>query len=123
MASRLARLLSSHAYSVVASVRSGEEAVTGSQWLRPDVVFLAAELDGDIDGGAAAEEISITTQSRIVFIEDEPGEVHFKPSPDTGFIRRTDDDQAVLTAADSLTERDRFSEFEASEWADEFMFA
>jgi DNA-binding NarL/FixJ family response regulator len=120
-ASRLAKVLTSHAYSVVASVCSGEEAVTGTQWLRPDLVFMGKDLEGDVDGVLAAEEIGLTTQSRILFIEDDEQPLPIKATSDTSFIRRSADDQTVLMAADSLTERDRFADLDASEWGAELM--
>ncbi len=120
-AARLAKVLTSHAYLVVASVCSGEEAVTGTQWLRPDLVFMGKDLDGEVDGDSAAEEIRLTTQSRILFIEDDDEPRRIDATSDTAFIRRSADDQTVLMAADTLTERDRYADLDASEWGAELM--
>jgi len=116
-------LLAAHGYVVLTMVRTGEEAVTGAQWLRPDLVVMGAELEGEVDAREAMEEISLTTQSKVLYIGDEPGPRAGDLGAGTGWLRRSADEQELLVAADTLTERDRFSEFEASEWAGEFMMA
>lgn len=115
--SRLSRLLTDNSYKVVASVRTGEEAVTGSQWLRPDLILLGLELDGEIDGIAAAEEISITTSTPIVILDDTGLDrwATLKAPEVSGFLARTADDATVLSVAGNLAHRSICS-LEGSEW-------
>lgn len=122
-ASRLAQLLVKNSYSVVASVSSGEEAVTGSQWLRPDLVFMGVDLEGDVDGLEAAEEISITTPTKIVFLGDSQlrHSLDRQRAPEAiGFVKSTADDETLLSMADALARREMHSPSEASEWGTTF---
>ena len=50
--------LESAGYSVVGHVISGEAAVAKSGELRPDVILMDIHLQGELDGIAAAEQIS-----------------------------------------------------------------
>lgn len=105
VASRLTNLLPEN-YAVVASVTSGEEAVTGSQWLRPDLVFMEGNLEGEVGGLEAAEEIAMTTPTKILFLGDSqfPSAFAHDRVPDgIAFLTHTADDQTVLSMADTLS--------------------
>ena len=114
---RLRRLMTDNGYAVVAAVKNGDEAVTGAKWLRPDLILLGLDLEGEIDGVAAAEEISITTSTPIMILD----EIGFnrralRKAPEVaGFLPRTADDRTVLTMAGSLAYRSICS-LEGSEW-------
>ena len=114
---RLSRLLTDNGYLVVAAVRAGEEAVTGAKWLRPDLILLGVELDGETDGVAAAEEISITTSTPIVILDDQGFNRRiFQKAPEvSGFLPRTADDTMVLAMAGKFAYQSICS-LDGSEW-------
>ena len=103
--SRLQHLLAEHGYSVVAAVTSGEEAVTGAQWLRPDVVLVGLNLEGELDGLMVAEEVGMTTQSRVVYLgESEDTEAFMRENRIEGFDYqgKPAENETILNVADRL---------------------
>lgn len=60
--------LESAGYSVVGHVISGEAAVAKAGELRPDVILMDIHLQGEIDGIAAAEQISTRFNIPIIFV-------------------------------------------------------
>lgn len=60
--------LESIGYSVVGNVTTGEDAVAKAAELRPDVVLMDIHLQGEMDGIAAAEQISNRYNIPIIFV-------------------------------------------------------
>jgi len=60
--------LESAGYSVVGHVTNGEDAVTQAVELRPDVILMDINIQGEIDGIAAAERIGTKVGTPIIFV-------------------------------------------------------
>jgi DNA-binding NarL/FixJ family response regulator len=102
---RLQQLLADHDYSVVAAVTSGEEAVTGAQWLRPDLVLIGLNLEGGLSRVMVAEEIGMTTRSNVIFlgeIDESDAFMHGNRIQEFGYLGRFADDKTVLNVANHL---------------------
>tara|TARA_Y100001934_G_C12366681_1_gene783896 strand:- start:474 stop:902 length:429 start_codon:yes stop_codon:yes gene_type:complete len=119
---RLESLLSGRDYSVIASVNTGKEAVTGAQWLRPDLVLMELEADGEADSILAAEEIGMTITTPVIFFGDRKQSdalMRDNRIAAFGFFARSADEETVLNLADHV--RSLSSEpGEACEWEVEF---
>ena len=62
------RMLEARGYSVVAEVRSGEDAVDVASQLRPDLVLMDIRLNGEMDGISAAAQIRGQFDIAVVFV-------------------------------------------------------
>jgi CRP-like cAMP-binding protein/AmiR/NasT family two-component response regulator len=60
--------LESAGYSVVGHVTNGEDAVTQAVELRPDVILMDINIQGEIDGIVAAERIGTKVGTPIIFV-------------------------------------------------------
>jgi CRP-like cAMP-binding protein/AmiR/NasT family two-component response regulator len=67
--------LESSGYSVVGHVTNGEDAVNQAVALRPDVILMDVNIQGDIDGITAAEQISGKTGTPVIFVTAHADEV------------------------------------------------
>jgi len=85
MKSRLRKL----GYQVVADARTGEEAVSTAKELRPDVVLMDIQLEGEMDGIDAAEEIRHQIDAPVIFVTantDDETRARAKTSQASGYI-------------------------------------
>lgn len=67
--------LESSGYSVVGHVTNGEDAVNQAVALRPDVILMDVNIQGDIDGITAAEQISGKVGTPVIFVTAHADEV------------------------------------------------
>lgn len=68
IAAGIAKKLSNRGYQPVASVSSGEEAVTTAEQLRPDAVLMDIRIEGEMDGTVAAAEIRRRLDIPVVYL-------------------------------------------------------
>ncbi len=101
-ATYLKGVLVRNGFEVLGTVRSGEEAVTGATWMRPDIVFMDIMLEGEMDGIAAAEEINLTTPTQILFLsslDDKETIRRAKTTLPFGYLVKPADEQTILAMA------------------------
>ena len=55
-------------YSVIALIRSGEEAVRAACEMRPDLILMDIHLQGDIDGISAAARIQVSNPTAVTYM-------------------------------------------------------
>jgi PAS domain S-box-containing protein len=68
IAAGIAKKLENRGYDPVASVSSGEEAISTAEELQPDVVLMDVRIEGDMDGTAAAAEIRRRLDIPVVYL-------------------------------------------------------
>ncbi len=90
-------------YSVIAEIRSGEEAVEAASQLHPDVVLIDSRLSGEMDGAAAAEEIRRRFNIPVIYLTIHAGEdtlARARRTEPSGYLRKPIDDASLLAVVE-----------------------
>lgn len=106
----LESLLTGWGYEVVATMASGEDAVGFAAASPPDLVLMDIKLRGEMDGVAAAREISATHDLPIVFLTAFSDDITVQQVGSAGaygFVRKPFDDRDLRIAVEIALARHR----------------
>ena len=102
--------LSTLGYEVCAQVSAGEEAITKSEELKPDVVLMDIMLQGDVDGIQAAETIRSRMNIPVIFLtafSNENTIERAKTAKPYGYILKPFQDTDLYTAIEIAVHKHR----------------
>lgn len=92
LASELARTLENLGFTVAGMVMTGEEAIRAVEEVKPDLILMDMELQGEIDGIGAVEQIRAQLDVPVIYLTDYTDRDVFERSKKTapyGYLRKS----------------------------------
>ncbi len=108
VAKDISKRLQKLGYTVLANVASGEAAIQKARELQPDLVLMDIQLEGQIDGIEAAEQIRADLDIPVIFLTayaDENTLQRAKATEPFGYIVKPFDERALHTAIEVALRR------------------